>query len=86
MEEIKVVVESKKNGAGTAGFVLGLTGLILCWVPVLDIILLLLGFIFSFIGLFRNPRGLAIAGFLLSIIGAIIVFLAIIGIVAMSSK
>ena len=62
----------KKNGIGTAGFVLALLGLILCWVPVLDWILWLLGLIFSIIGVFRRPRGLAIAGLVISCLGLIL--------------
>lgn len=60
------------NGLGTAGFVLALIGLIFCWVPVIDWILWLLGLIFSFIGVFKAPRGLAIAGLVISFIGIII--------------
>lgn len=36
----------KSNGLGTAGFVLALLALLGCWVPVLNWILWLLGFIF----------------------------------------
>ena len=62
----------KSNGLGTAGFVLALLGLILCWIPVLDWILWLLGLIFSIIGVFRQPKGLAIAGLVISCLGLII--------------
>lgn len=72
---------SKSNGLGTAGFVLALIGLILCWIPILDWILWLLGVIFSFIGVFKAPRGLAIAGLVISFIGLIIIF-AVIGAIA----
>lgn len=58
---------SPSNGLGIAGFVLGLLGLI----PVIGLLFGALGFIFSFIGLFKSPRGLAIAGFILSIISVI---------------
>lgn len=71
----------KSNGIGTAGFVLALIGLILCWIPILDWILWLLGVIFSFIGVFRAPRGLAIAGLVISFIG-IIILITFIGAVA----
>ena len=53
----------KSNGLGTAGFVLAL--LVLNW------ILWLLGFIFSFIGIFKSPRGLAIAGLCISLVDLI---------------
>lgn len=62
----------KKNGLGTAGFVLALLAFVFCWVPVLDFILWLLGAIFSVIGLFKSPRGLAIAGTVISFLGIIV--------------
>lgn len=76
MEEVK-----KKNGIGTAGFILAIIGLVFCWVPVLDYILWFLGFLFSFIGVFKKPRGLSIAGLIISCIG-IIIIITVIGAVA----
>ena len=72
--------EPKSNGLGVAGFVLAMLGLLLCWVPVLDWILWVLGLIFSFIGVFKQPRGFAIAGLVISLIGLVILiaFVAII--------
>ena len=64
---------SKKNGIGTAGFVLALIGLILCWVPVLNWILWILGVVFSIIGVFKKPKGLSIAGLVISFIGIIVI-------------
>jgi len=69
---------AKKNGIGTAGFVLALIGLFLCWVPILNWILWILGLIFSFIGVFKAPRGLSIAGLVITFIG-IIIILAVVG-------
>lgn len=72
----------KSNGLGTAGFVLALVAIFLGWVPVLGWILWLLGLIFSFIGVFRMPKGLAIAGLVISFIGIIlllVVFGALLG-------
>lgn len=68
-----IVVEKKGNGLGTTGFVLALLGLIFCWVPVVNWILWILGVIFSFIGVFRKPKGLAITGLVLSFIGVILI-------------
>ena len=73
--------EKQSNGMGTAGFVLSLIALLLCWVPVLDWILWFLGMIFSFVGVFKKPRGLAIAGLVISFIG-IIFIIAVVGAVA----
>lgn len=65
--QVQVVVNNKKgNGMGVAGFVLAILGIVFCWVPILNWILWLLGLVFSFIGVFRAPRGLAIAGLVLS--------------------
>ena len=66
------VVEKKGNGVGTAGFVIALIGLIFCWIPVLDWLLWLLGLILSIVGVFKTPRGLAIAGIVISFLGVII--------------
>ena len=73
--------EKSSNGLGTAGFVLALIGLFLCWVPVLDWILWLLGLIFSFCGVFRKPRGLAIAGLAISLF-SLIMIIAVVGTIA----
>ena len=61
----------KSNGLGPAGFVLALLALLGCWIPVLNWILWLRGFIFSFIGIFKSPRGLAIAGLCISLVDLI---------------
>ncbi len=66
MEEEKVVVVKQGNGMGVAGFVLALLGLILCWVPILNWILWILGLVFSIIGMFKPKKGLAIAGLVIS--------------------
>lgn len=78
----------KKNGIGTAGFILALLSLVLCWTPVLGFILWLLGTIFSVIGLFKAPRGLAIAGTVISFLGIIALILffgAVIGLSTIAS-
>lgn len=67
-----VVVKHQSNGLGTAGFVLSLISLFLCLIPFVGWAVWFLGFLFSFIGLFRRPRGLAIAGFILSFLDVII--------------
>ena len=62
----------QKNGVGTAGFVLALIGLFLSWVPLLGWIDWFLGAVLSVIGIFRKPRGLAIAGTVISFIDLIL--------------
>ncbi len=63
--------EKKSNGLGTAGFILALIALFFGWIPVLGWIVWVLGLIFSFIGIFKRPRGLAVAGLIISLIGII---------------
>ena len=65
-------VAQKSNGIGTAGFVLALIALFLGWIPYIGWVLWFLGFLFSFIGLFKKPAGLAIAGLVISLIGIIV--------------
>ena len=60
------------NAMGTAGFIIALVTIFLCWIPVLGWILWLLGLIFSGIGVTRKPKGLAIAGLVISLIGLIL--------------
>jgi hypothetical protein len=67
-----------KNGVGTAGFILALLGIIFCWVPVLGWILWFLGLILSAVGVFKAPKGLAIAGLCISLI-SIILLIAVVG-------
>lgn len=83
-----IIIRNPTNGIGTAGFVLALLALVFCWVPFLDFILWLLGAIFSIIGLFRAPRGFAIAGTVISSLGIIIIvvfFGALIGLAGLSA-
>ncbi|MBR4213650.1 MAG: hypothetical protein IKR82_06845 [Bacteroidales bacterium] len=75
-----VIVEreaEQKNGLGLAGFILALIALFLDWLPIIGWILWLLGAIFSTIGLFKKPRGFAIAGFVISFFGLILLLLAL---------
>ncbi|MDR2972903.1 MAG: hypothetical protein LBU83_13420 [Bacteroidales bacterium] len=70
-------VEHKSNGVGVAGFVLAIIASFLGWIPIFGWILWVVGFILSFVGVFRKPKGLAIAGLIISsviLIVLIIVF------------
>ncbi|MDE5979496.1 MAG: hypothetical protein K2G84_05620, partial [Muribaculaceae bacterium] len=58
----------QSNGMGTAGFVLALVSMFIGWVPLVGWLIWILGAVFSFIGLFRQPRGLAIAGVVISLV------------------
>lgn len=72
---VQTVPQRHSNGIGTAGFVLSVLSIVLCWVPVLDWVLWLLGLVFSFVGVFRRPRGLAITGLVLSLLGVLLLIL-----------
>lgn len=70
-----------RNGLGTAGFVLGLVGLLFSFVPFVGVIawpLVILGLIFGIIGIVRarngaaTNKGLAIAGTALSAVGLVV--------------
>lgn len=72
---IQQAPERASNGLGTAGFILALLALVFCWVPVLDWILWILGLVFSLIGVFKVPRGFAIAGLAISLFVLILLIL-----------
>ncbi|CAM3198816.1 zinc-ribbon domain-containing protein [Lactiplantibacillus plajomi] len=61
------------NGMGLAGFILAVIALFTSVIPFLDWFIWFLGALFSIIGLFKQPRGFAIAGFVISFIGIIII-------------
>lgn len=77
---------AEKNGLGIAGFVLSLIALFFGWIPLFGWIIWVLGLIFSFIGIFKKPRGLAIAGLIISIVDVLLIlfFFAALGIAAAS--
>ena len=79
-------IEHKTNGLGTAGFIVSLVCSVFCWVPGVNFALWFLGLLFSFIGLFKKPRGLAIAGLIIAIIDIVIIVLLVGGIVSLLNK
>jgi len=73
-----------RNGLGTAGFVLGLIGMIFSFIPFIGIVawpLVIIGLVLSVLGLVRatkglaSNKGLAIAGVVLSLIGLVMCIL-----------
>lgn len=60
-----IVQQAASNGLGTAGFVLSLVGLLTCG------FLCPLGFLFGLLGMFKPPRGLAIAGTVIGALGSL---------------
>ena len=69
---VNQVEPQSSNGIGIAGFVISLVCIFLCWIPILNFIVWLPGMILSLIGIFKKPRGLAIAGLVISCIIAVI--------------
>ena len=72
------------NGLGTAGFVLGLIGLLFSFIPLIGVVawpLVILGIIFSAIGISKatkgraTNKGLAIAGLVVSVVGLVVCIL-----------
>lgn len=77
-------VQRPQNGLGTAGFVLGLIGLVFSPIPLVGVVawpLVILGLVFSLVGYGRGRngratnKGLALAGAVLSVIGLLICIL-----------
>lgn len=65
------------NGKAVAGLVLGIASIVFCWTTVFDVVPVVLGLVFGFLGLNqssrlpgRTGRGMAIAGIVCSVIGA----------------
>ena len=77
--------EKRSNGLGTAGFVLSLIALFFGWIPLLGWLLWFLGILFSFIAVFKAPRGLAIAGLIISLLGIILLLTVFIGLAAIGT-
>jgi len=65
----------EKNNIGLTGFILSIVAIVISLVPVVGWLCWLLGLILSIVGVFKKPRGFAIAGIVISFIGFIIMFL-----------
>lgn len=63
----------KKNIMGSIGLIFAILCLIFCWCSKLNIIFLCLGFLFSFIGMFKSPREDGVAGFILSALDIVVI-------------
>lgn len=73
--EIVEVISKRSNGFGKAGLALSILGVVFCWLPVFGWLFTPLAFLFSFIGIFRSPRGQAIAGIIISGVSLLLVAL-----------
>jgi hypothetical protein len=82
--------QAPSNGLGIAGFVTGLVGLVLCWVPILGLILAACGVALSATGMSQAKRtgasnGLAIAGLVLGILALIPSLFFLVALVSLST-
>lgn len=57
------------NTIGIVGFIISFLAFFLGWIPFLGWLIWILGAVFSFVGIFKAPRGFAIAGLIISFIG-----------------
>lgn len=72
-----VTTPVQKNNIGLAGFILSLVNLLASFLPFVGFIIWILGAVFSIIGLFKAPRGFAIAGTIISFIWLILMIIII---------
>lgn len=65
-----IIIKERRraNICGIIGFIFTVLGFFFYPIPVFGLIFCLLALIFSFIGLFKAPRGFAIAGFSLALV------------------
>lgn len=87
IENPKISNESQKekkerNKIGLIGFIFALLGFVFCWIPVLNILLWLLGLIFSIIGICRVPRIFAGIGIGITCISIWLVLLSSLSVIA----
>ena len=79
------------KGMGIAGFVTGVVGLVLSWLPFVGLVIAAVGIALSAVGLrqiraARGSGGLAVAGLVCGIIGSIIGLVIVIAVIADASS
>lgn len=65
----------QRNGIGLTGFILSLVCLFTSWAPGLNIVMWILGLVFSAVGVFKKPKGFAIAGLAISMISILVIII-----------
>lgn len=89
IEQTVLVQQSKTstNALGVVGFIFSLIGLFFGWCFWPVALISLLGAFLSFIGMFREPRGLAIAGFIIGLLGSVVlaILIAVIGVLGVGA-
>lgn len=81
------------NGKAIAGLVLGIVSILFCWTTLFDVVPVVLGLIFGFVGLnqaSRLPghqgRGQAVAGIVCSVIGAVLAIVLTVWVVHLANE
>jgi hypothetical protein len=83
--------QAPSNGIGVGGFVCGLVGLILCWVPWFGMLLGLVGVVLSGIGISQGKKkgasiGLSIAGLVCGILAVLVWIVLLAFVVSVASQ
>lgn len=77
---METTVGPKKNGIGKAGMIVSIVGFVLSFIPIINIlgfVVALVGGVLSLIGVFKQPRKLAIIGLILSALGPLMYLMVI---------
>jgi hypothetical protein len=85
------VPQVPSNGIGVGGFVCGLVGLVLCWVPWFGMLLGLVGVVLSGIGISQGKKkgasiGLSIAGLVCGILAVLVWIVLLAFVVSVASQ
>ena len=83
--------QQPSNGLGVGGFVTGLVGLVLCWVPWFGMLLGLVGVVLSGIGISQGKKkgasiGLSIAGLVCGILAVLVWIVLLAFVVSVASQ
>lgn len=62
------------NASSILGLIFGVTGVLLCWVPVIGLVCALVGMVLSLVGNRKGGGGVGTAGVVVSIIGVVVAF------------
>lgn len=66
-------LNEKPNVVGLVGAILSVSVLFLCWIPILNWCLLIIGFVLSALSLLKEPRNPGFAGIIASFFGLIFI-------------
>lgn len=81
-QEIIFRDRTPSNGVGIAGFVISIVGFFIGWIPVWGWVIWIVGLVLSSVGMYRRPRGLAIAGLVISLVSVLFILFVFSAIIA----